>query len=188
MIRSGDTIKNRVTGETLTFLAASCDTGGEYVLVECTVEPDGFVASAHVHPGQTETFRVVEGTLGIRAGGEITHLLPGDTAVVEPGTPHRFWNAGDERAVFRCEVRPALQFESLLETMFGLAEDGKTNRKGMPNPFRLAVIANAHFDTVRLPLVPAALQKLALSMGAPIGRALGYEPTYVPEGQAAYAV
>jgi hypothetical protein len=29
-------------------------------------------------------------------------------------------------------VRPALQFESLLETMFALATDGKTNRKGMP--------------------------------------------------------
>ena len=188
MIRSGDTIKNPVTGETLTFLAASCDTGGEYVLVECTVEPDGFVASAHLHPRQTETFTVVEGKLGLRAGREIRRLQPGDTAIVEPGTPHRFWNAGGERAVFRCDVRPALQFESLLETMFGLAEDGKVNRRGMPNPFRLAVIANAHFDTVQLPLVPAALQKLALSLGAPVGRLLGYQPTYLPEGQAAYAV
>ena len=188
MIRSGDTIKNPVTGETLTFLAASCDTGGEYVLVECTVEPDGFVASPHVHPYQTETFKLVEGKLGIRAGGEIKHLLPGDTAVVEPGTAHKFWNAGETRAVFRCEVRPALQFESLLETLFGLAEDGKVNRKGMPNPFRLTVIANAHFDTVRLPVVPAVLQKAALAMGAPVGRLMGFEPTYVPEGQAAYAV
>ena len=30
-----------------------------------------------------------------------------------------------------CEVRPALQFEALIETMFSLAADGKTNRKGM---------------------------------------------------------
>jgi hypothetical protein len=36
-----------------------------------------------------------------------------------------------------------------------LAENGKTNRMGMPNPLRLAVIANAHFDTVRLPFPPA---------------------------------
>jgi hypothetical protein len=56
-------------------------------------------------------------------------------------------------------VRPALQFEELLETMFALAADGKTNRKGMPNPLRLAVIANAHFDTVRLPFPPAWMQK-----------------------------
>ena len=32
-----------------------------------------------------------------------------------------------------CEVRPALQFEQLIETMFALAADGKTNEKGMPN-------------------------------------------------------
>ena len=79
---------------------------------------------------------------------------------VPAGTPHKFWNAGDEAAHFVCEVRPALQFESLLETMFALAADGKTNRKGMPNPLRLAVIANAHFDTVRLPFPPAILQRL----------------------------
>ena len=29
-----------------------------------------------------------------------------------------------------CEVRPALQFEQLIETMFALASDGKTNSRG----------------------------------------------------------
>ena len=62
--------------------------------------------------------------------------------------------------------------------MFSLAADGKTNKKGMPNPFRLAVIANAHFDTVRLPVIPAWMQKAALAMGAPVGKAMGYGPTH----------
>jgi hypothetical protein len=48
----------------------------------------------------------------------------------------------------------------------------------MPNPFRLAVIANAHFDTVRLPFPPAWMQKAALALGAPAGRLLGYGATY----------
>ena len=188
MIRTGDTLQNPVTGETLTFLQAACDTGGEYTLVECTVEPDGFVASAHVHPFQTETFELVSGRLGIRVGRETLELEPGDVALVEPGTPHRFWNAGDDELHFVCVIRPALQFEQLLETMFALADDGRTNRKGMPNPFRLAAIANAHFDTVRLPGVPAALQKAALALGAPVGRLLGYGPTYAPAGEPAFAV
>ena len=97
-----------------------------------------------------------------------------------PKTPHRFWNAGDETAHFVCEIRPALQFESLIETMYGLAADGKTNRKGMPNPLRLAVIAQAHFDTVRLPFPPAFLQRFGLALGAPLGRMLGYGSSYVP--------
>ena len=88
--------------------------------------------------------------------------------------------AGDEEAHFVCEVRPALQFERLLETMFALAADGRTNRKGMPNPLQLAVIAQAHFDTVQLPFLPALLQRIALALGAPFGRLLGYSATYMP--------
>jgi hypothetical protein len=99
---------------------------------------------------------------------------------VPAGTPHKLWNAGDETAHFVCEIRPALQFESLVETMFALAADGKTNRKGMPNPLRLAVIAQAHFDTVQLPFPPAIIQRLALALAAPFGKALGYGPVYVP--------
>jgi hypothetical protein len=44
--------------------------------------------------------------------------------------------------------------------MFALASDGKTNKKGMPNPFRLAVIANAHVDTVVLPFPPYGSRRL----------------------------
>ena len=51
----------------------------------------------------------------------------------------------------------------------------------MANPFRLAVIAKAHFDTVQLPVIPAWMQKAALAMGAPVGKAIGYGPTYMPE-------
>jgi hypothetical protein len=102
-------------------------------------------------------------------------------ATVEPDTPHRFWNAGADEVRFVCEIRPALQFESLLETMFALAADGKTTRKGMPNPLRLAVIARAHFDTVRLPFPPAWIQKAGLVLGDPVGRVLGYGPTYSAE-------
>ena len=66
--------------------------------------------------------------------------------------------------------------------MFALAADGKTNRKGMPmNPFRLAVIAKAHFDTVRLPFPPAWVQSAGLAVGSPLGRVLGYGATYEPE-------
>ena len=62
--------------------------------------------------------------------------------------------------------------------MFELAADGKTNRKGMPNPLRLAVIAKAHFDTVRLPFPPDWMQAAGLAVGAPLGKLLGYEATY----------
>jgi quercetin dioxygenase-like cupin family protein len=180
MIRKGDKLENPVTGEILIFHNTSRETGGESVLVETIVRPDGFVAAAHVHPHQTERFEVLEGRLGLRVGDEELVAEPGDVLTVEPGTPHRFWNAGDGEARFLCEVRPALEFESLIETMFGLAAEGKTNRKGMPNPLRLAVIARSHFDTVRLPFPPAWLQRAGLAVGASLGRLLGYRPRVAP--------
>jgi quercetin dioxygenase-like cupin family protein len=178
MIRTGDTLHNPVTGEQLRFVKAAVDTGGEYVLVDVVLEPNGTVAAAHVHPYQTETFEVLQGEVGFKAGGETIVARAGETIRVEPGTPHRFWNAGDTYARFRAEVRPALRFESLIETMFALANDGKTNRKGLPNPLRLAVVAKAHFDVVRLPFPPAWVQRMGLTMGAPLGRMLGFRPTY----------
>jgi quercetin dioxygenase-like cupin family protein len=179
MIRKGDRLENPITGEVLIFHRTSRETGGEAVLVETIVRPDGFVAAAHVHPHQSERFEVLEGRLGLRAGEKELLAGPGTVATVEPGTPHRFWNAGEGQARFLCEVRPALEFETLIETMFTLAAEGKTNRKGMPNPLRLAVIAKAHFDTVRLPFPPASLQRAALAVGASLGRLLGYRPTVV---------
>ena len=178
MIRAGDSLVNPVTGERLVWELTARDTGGAYTLFDTYVEPGGAVAAAHVHPFQMETFTVLEGSLGVRRGRETLELGPGQVALIDPGTPHTFWNAGDETLRFRAEVRPALEFESLIETMFTLAAEGKTNAKGMPSPLRLAVIADHHFDVVRLPLVPAILQRAALVPGALLGRALGFGPTY----------
>jgi len=173
VVQPGDTIRNPVTGERIVFLATSRQTRGEAVVIETQVEPGGCVAAAHVHPSQEERFSVLAGRVGFKVGRERIVAVAGDTVIVPPGAPHRFWNAGDGVARFVCEIRPALQFESLLETMFALAEAGLTNRKGMPGLLRLAVIAEAHFDTVRLPFPPAFLQRMGLAVAAPLGRALG---------------
>ncbi len=180
MITRGQTIENPVTGERLVFHKTAADTDGEAVVVEAHVAPDGCVAATHVHPHQEERFEVLAGTLEFRLGRNRFRAEAGDRIVVPAGTAHRFENVGEDTAQFMCEVRPALQFEQLIETMYALAADGKTNGKGMPNPLRLAVIARHHFDDVRLPFPPGWLQRLGLTFGAPLGRVLGYRPTYEP--------
>src|SRR5262249_47287668 len=143
------------------------------------VRPGGFVAAAHVHPYQSEQFEVLQGRLGLRVGDREVLAEPGDVVGVSPGTPHRFWNASEREARFLCEVRPALGFESLIEPLLTRAAAGKTTRRALPNPPRLAVIAKAHFDPVRLPFPPAAVQRAALAVAAPVGRLLGYSPVAV---------
>ena len=173
MIQAGDTLYNPVTKERMTFLKTAADTNGEYVLIELSAAPGAVVAAAHVHPNQTETFEILRGTLGAKVGGKQLEAKAGDVLVVEPRVSHKWWNAGEDELVFRCEVRPALQFERMIETMFGLAADGKTNKKG---------IADVH-----LPVVPRWMQKAALAMGAPVGRMLGFQPHYAPAGEPAQA-
>ncbi len=180
MITTGQALTNPVTGETLVFRTTSADTNGERVVVETFVEPNGAVAAAHMHPAQEELFEVLGGELEFRVGTQTIVAKPGDRVLVPAGTAHRFRNIGDETAHFVCEVTPALGFEQLIETMFSLAADGKVNRKGMPNPLRLAVIARHHFGDVRLPFPPVWMQRLGLAMGAPIGRLLGFRATYEP--------
>jgi len=180
VITTGQTLRNSVTGETLVFRTTSADTNGESVVVETFVEPNGAVAATHVHPAQEELFEVLGGELEFRIGRSTIVARAGDRVLVPAGTAHRFENVGEETAHFVCEIKPALGFEQLIETMFSLAEDGKVSKKGMPNPLRLAVIARHHFGDVRLPFPPARLQRLGLALGAPLGRLVGYTPTYEP--------
>jgi quercetin dioxygenase-like cupin family protein len=178
MIRTGQKIESPVTGEVLIFRKTSRDTGGEYVLVETVLRPGASVAAAHSHPYQSESFHVLEGRLGMKIGRQKVELEAGAGVTVLPRTAHKFWNAGEGEARFTCEVRPAGAFEQLIETMFSLAADGKTSKKGMPNPLRLAVIARHHFDDVRLPVIPHVLQRVGLALGAPLGRVVGYREVY----------
>ena len=180
MITSGQTVENPVTGERLVFTETAEETGGEYVRFEAFIQPGGSLPTAHVHPRQTETFEIVSGELDMMLGSAWFEAKPGDTVVIDPGVNHNFKNNGTDVAHFKVEVRPAIRIESLIETMYGLAADGKTNRWGIPNPFQMAVVAKEHFDTVRLAFPPTWTQRAALAVGAPLGRMLGYRPVYIP--------
>lgn len=185
MITTGQSLTNPATGETLVFRTTSADSNGERVVVEAFVEPDGAVAAAHLHPAQEECFEVLGGELEFTIRKQTLVAKAGDRVLVPAGTPHRFRNIGTETAHFVCSVTPACGFEQLIETMFSLAADGKVNRKGMPSPLRLAVIARHHFGDVRLPFPPAWLQWVGLTLGAPLGRLLGYGPVYAPKAPTA---
>ena len=181
MITSGDTITNPVTGEQLTFHKTSTR-HGRRVRPRRGGRGGGRLRRRGAPPPEAE--RDLRGAVRPPRHEGRPHEARALTRRVVHGRArhgHKFWNASDTELVrFTCEVRPALQFEALLETMFALAADGRTNRKGMPNPLRLAVIANHHFDDVRLPFPPAAVQKTGLVLGAPLGRLVRLHPLLRP--------
>jgi hypothetical protein len=68
VISPGDTLVNPVSGETLTFVETAAQTGGDYTVVECRVQPGRRRADGARPPAPAETFEVLEGELTLRAG------------------------------------------------------------------------------------------------------------------------
>ena len=108
MSRSGQVLTNPVTGERAVVRVGNEDGGDpEHAVVDLYVEPGGAVAGEHVHPDMFERFEVLAGTVGLRVDGEERTAGPGEAVEVPPGTPHDWWNAGEEVAHVQVDVRGA---------------------------------------------------------------------------------
>jgi len=166
MAKSGDILEHPVTGERLVWRKVARDTGGELLQADLYVAPGGFVAAEHVHPMQEERFEVLAGVLRLRIDGKEKTMRTGEIEVVPAGRPHVWWNGGQEELHVLGEFRPALRTEMFFETYFGWAKDGKTNRKGLPNPLRLAVLVDAYQDELRLARPPFAIQRALVDLQA----------------------
>lgn len=175
MAKSGDVIEHPVTGEKFTFLETARDTGGEYVRIEARVSPHGFVAAAHIHPLIEETFDVRAGTWAFVVDGKETRVGPGGGAIIPAGTPHAWWNAGEEEGVAIVEFRPALKADEFFESFFGLAQDGRVSPKtGLPNLLWMALILRHYRDFVHLARPPLFVQRAVFTPLAGVARLLGY--------------
>ena len=87
MIRTGDVIHNPITGESIRFVETAADSDGEHVVIDVLVEPNGFVATPHTHPYQTEAFEVLEGELTFKADGKKIVAAAGERSPSSPA-PH----------------------------------------------------------------------------------------------------
>jgi len=179
MARYGDFYENKVTGERGVVLRGDEDDSVQPALVHLIVQPHGAVVGEHVHSKFQESFRVISGRLGTRVDGVERILASGEKAVAVPGTWHDFWNAGEEEAHVLVEFQPLYpRFEQMIGTLYGLANSGKTNAKGMPNPLQLALIGREFQDVAQYAKPPRAVQRLMFGLLAPIGRMCGYRGIY----------
>ncbi len=78
-----------VLGNVVNFLAFPDETEGKYCLMECVV-PKGAGAPPNMHPGEMETFYVLEGEVGFHVDGRDVIAKPGDCLVVPDGGVHAF--------------------------------------------------------------------------------------------------
>jgi hypothetical protein len=132
-----------------------------------------------------ERFTIVRGSLEARIGGKRFSLRPGEATVIDAGVPHDWWNASateDAHVLIELDNAPGSKdfdldrFELMIGTLFGLANDGRVDRKGRPSPLQAALIAREFADVIVFTHPPRTLQLAAI--GIPIGRLLGYRPIY----------
>lgn len=196
-VRPGQSLSNPATGERGVVRIAPSDANGRLLVADLFVRPGGAVSGEHVHPHIEEAFTVLSGRVALRLNGVERVAAIGERIVVPAGTVHDWWNAGDEEAHVVVEVKPGDRFLLMIANLFGLAQDGLTDAKGMPRPLRLAVFAREFEDVMTFTNVPRAADFALKRVLAPIGHALGYrgnDPKYAarlasaaPEGTVALA-
>src|SRR5881394_1636050 len=100
------TIEN-ITGEKLTFLRVVIKGGVEYLETESEVQPNAG-PPMHVHYKQDESMTVLSGKIGYQEpGGEKKYAGVGETVLFKTGTPHKFWNAGNDVLICTGYASPA---------------------------------------------------------------------------------
>lgn len=132
---------NPIYKDTITFRKTAAEAGGQYAEYELTVLPQGGNLP-HFHHAFAETFTAIEGRLGLKLGNETRLLEPGESYTVPIGAVHNFFNSGTDEIRCLITFKPGHQgFENAIRIGYGLARDGKTDRKGTPkNLLALALL------------------------------------------------
>lgn len=178
MAHAGQTIVNPQSGETITFLQTSADTGGKLLQLECRVAPGrGLKIPPHMHPFQTQRFRVKSGAMEFLLGDQKQLLKAGDRITVPPKVYYNWSTFANEELVFVAEYEPAGHWEDIFESTFELARRAAAGQR--INQFLASAVIMKHFpDQLRIKGMPAFVQDAVFSLSSVIGKLLGYKPVY----------
>ena len=153
-------------GEKIIFLRME----GERLLLEGFCKPmagPGF----HTHLRQDEGLTVVSGKIGYQILGQAPcYGGPGDSITFERGTPHRFWNAGDEDLHVTGWINPAENVVFFLSSLYDALNRGKKKR---PEPFDAAYLTCRYRSEFDAPEVPGFVKKVVMPITYWIGHLIG---------------
>ena len=177
MATKGQILTNPHTGDVFEFLETSADTFGERVTIKMTLNSRGQLVPEHLHTLQEEHYEVISGTFTIVYEGKSRELRQGESISLPVNKPHNHFNNSDEQAVIIQTVSPALDFEYLVESLIGLAGDGKM-KDGKAGLMQELVTLKYIDSKTFLASIPLGLQVVLMNTLGPIGRLLGYRPIY----------
>ena len=116
-------VHNYPTGEKITVLLASEDTGGAFAFLH-GVFPPGTGAPLHVHRREDEMMYVLEGTLDVQIKGTRITLTAGESVFLPRDIPHAFSNLSKQPVKAIAVAAPG-GFEAYFADMMQLFADGE---------------------------------------------------------------
>ena len=125
-------ISNPIIKDKVTFVKTAAETNGQLTWITIELAPKGG-NELHYHENFTETFEPIKGELGLTLGKEELILKEGESKTVPKNAIHRFYNPNDFPIEFHVKIEPGSRnLEEFLQIIYGLAQDGKTNKKSIP--------------------------------------------------------
>lgn len=142
---------------------------GDTLQFEERFEADNPGPPLHIHPAQSEIFRVLEGSLTVVLSDSVVKLKAGESHEILAGVPHTFNTLGSVGALAVIEITPAAQMEMFFRGI------GRAEQEGLHPLLQIAVMYAASADfAFYFAGPPLWAQKLLFTVLAPIARIKGY--------------
>jgi quercetin dioxygenase-like cupin family protein len=152
--------------------AAAGDSGGKSVGMNFILPPGAVPPPPHIHPTQSEEFRVVAGPVELMVDGTWTTLETGEKASVPPRVLHTFRNKSKATRILHSTHRPPGRFEDFIERLSALlSARGITSGKDPRVPIYISMVWLEYGDTLR---TGRDRERFAINAAARLGRLLGF--------------
>jgi mannose-6-phosphate isomerase-like protein (cupin superfamily) len=175
-------IQNPITGERMIFRTTASETGGKLFQTDFFMKPHskGLATVTHVQPALEQRLEVISGEMSYTLGSSKKKIAKrGERVIIPPKVPHSVWNESDQELHALDEYIPAYNMEKFFETAYGLAKDGKCNKKtGAPTLPQLAVMLRGFRREIGAGSPSGKLLAALTLIIAPMARARGYRAWY----------
>jgi mannose-6-phosphate isomerase-like protein (cupin superfamily) len=162
-------IENRHTGERLAMRRVQ--QGDEvWLKLKGSTPPHRQGPPLHIHLAEDEEVFARSGKLSALLNGRQITAGPGEQVSFPRGSPHRWWNDGDEPLVLEGYARPAVDLDRFLQATFEVLNAGSDGR---PPLFYMAHLLLRHRHTQTLLIMPRPIQAVLFRVIVTVGTLLG---------------
>jgi mannose-6-phosphate isomerase-like protein (cupin superfamily) len=159
----------------ITFLRTFEEDGVEIVESDIEAEPNTG-PPMHTHHRQDESFVILSGKMAYEIPGqEVKYAYPGERVFIKAGTPHKFWNAGQDLLRCKCYVTPPENYIYFLTELYKSINENK----GKPGLYDGAFLLKRYKSEFAINEIPALVQKFIFPIVLFIGRLTGKDKKYI---------